>query len=93
MTAESIATGRLGKEKSSVRIPKPLIGTAVGAGALGATLALGLTMASASTGSSSPARAAQTSATTSSSARPSAKSPSQATRTRHNCPHSSSTSG
>jgi hypothetical protein len=32
-----------------VRITRPLIGTAIGAGALGATLALGVTMASAST--------------------------------------------
>ena len=36
-----------------MRISRPLIGTAVGAGALGASLALGLTMASASTGAAS----------------------------------------
>ncbi len=38
-----------------MRITKPLIGTAAGAAALGATLAFGLTMASASTSSTSGA--------------------------------------
>ena len=36
-----------------MRISRPLIATAVGAGALGATLALGVTMASASTSAAS----------------------------------------
>jgi predicted dinucleotide-binding enzyme len=38
-----------------VRISRPLIGTAIGAGALGATLALGVTMASASASAASSA--------------------------------------
>jgi hypothetical protein len=41
-----------GKE-NRVRISKPLIGTAAGAAVLGATMALGLSMASASTSATS----------------------------------------
>ncbi len=55
-----------------MRITKPLIGTAAGAAVLGATLALGLSMASAST--SSTAAAHRSSAATS--AKPAAASPS-----------------
>jgi hypothetical protein len=68
-----------------VRITRPLIGTAVGAGALGASLALGLTMASASTGtagSQTPATSSQ--AAPSASASPSAPGNS---RTGHPCPN------
>ncbi|HSS89220.1 MAG TPA: hypothetical protein VLL69_07875 [Streptosporangiaceae bacterium] len=64
-----------------MRITRPLIGTAVGAGALGASLALGLTMASASTGTAS----SQTSAT-SSQATPSPSAPGHS-RTGHPCPN------
>ena len=60
-----------------MRITRPLIGTAVGAAALGGSLALGLTMASASTGANTGTASSQTSATSSQaspspSARPSA---------------------
>ncbi|HEY7360498.1 MAG TPA: hypothetical protein VH642_06775 [Streptosporangiaceae bacterium] len=60
-----------------MRITRPLIGTAVGAAALGASLAVGLTMASASTGANAGTASSQTPATSSQaspspSARPSA---------------------
>ena len=55
----------------TVRITRPLIGTAIGAGVLGATLALGVTMASASTSTGTSHSAART-ATTSPAASPGA---------------------
>ena len=55
-----------------MRITKPLIGTAAGAAVLGATLALGLSMASASTSSTT---AAHSSSTATSAAVPAAASP------------------
>jgi hypothetical protein len=44
----------------TVRITRPLIGTAIGAGVLGAALALGVTMASASTSTGTSHSAANT---------------------------------
>ena len=72
---------RPGAKENHVRITRPLIGTAIGAGALGASLALGLTMASASTGTAG----SQTSAT-SSQATPSPSAPSRSA-TGHPCPN------
>ena len=63
-----------------MRITRPLIGTAIGAGALGATLALGVTMASASTSAGTSHSAAKT-ATTSPAASPKA-----ARGSGHKCP-------
>lgn len=70
-----------------MRITRPLIGTAVGAGALGATLALGLGMASAATtGHSGSAKSH--SATASQAAASSAASSAPAQRTaKHKCPN------
>ena len=69
-----------------MKISRPLIGTAVGAGALGATLALGLTMASASTGAAPSTVTSRSAATTSSAATPSAT-PKPATGSAHKCPN------
>jgi hypothetical protein len=67
-----------------VRITRPLIGTAIGAGALGATLALGLTMASASTTAHTGTARSSPSAASS----PSAGSPAPGhTGTKHKCPN------
>jgi hypothetical protein len=55
-----------------VRITRPLIGTAVGAGALGASLALGLTVASASTSAHTATTGSHPAAASSPSARPAA---------------------
>ena len=70
----------------TVRISRPLIGTAVGAGALGATLALGVTMASASTGadSSTVSHSAVRAATSSAAA-----TPKPAKGSGHKCPNMS----
>ncbi len=68
-----------------MRISRPLIGTAVGAGALGATLALGLTMASASTGAASSTVTSRSAATTSTAARPAAT-PRPSPGSGHKCP-------
>ncbi len=68
-----------------MRISRPLIGTAVGAGALGATLALGLTMASASTGAASSTVTSRSAATTSTAARPAAT-PKPSQGSGHKCP-------
>ena len=68
-----------------MRISRPLIGTAVGAGALGATLALGLTMASASAGAAPSTVTSRSAATTSSAASPSAT-PKPAQGSGHKCP-------
>jgi len=65
-----------------VRISRPLIATAVGAGALGASLALGLTMASASTGAASSAVTSQSAAR----AATSAATPKPAQGNGHKCP-------
>jgi hypothetical protein len=72
-----------------VRITRPLIGTAVGAGALGVSLALGLTMASASTGAHTGTASSQTSATSSQAAPSPSASPSAPGRsgTGHPCPN------
>jgi hypothetical protein len=67
-----------------VRITRPLIGTAVGAGALGASLALGLTMASASTSAHTGTAGAHPAAASSPSARPAAP---RHTGTKHKCPN------
>ena len=76
-----------------MRITRPLIGTAVGAGALGASLALGLTMASASTSANTGTAGSQTPATSqaspSSSARPSAPGGSG----KHPCPNMGGSNG
>ncbi len=69
-----------------MRISRPLIGTAVGAGALGATLALGLTMASASTGADSSTVTSRSAATTSSAAATPSATPKPATGSGHKCP-------
>ena len=69
-----------------MKISRPLIGTAVGAGALGATLALGLTMASASTSAAPSTVTSRSAATTSSAASPSAT-PKPATGSAHKCPN------
>ena len=69
-----------------MKISRPLIGTAVGAGALGATLALGLTMASASTGAAPSTVTSRSAGTTSSAATPSAT-PKPATGSAHKCPN------
>jgi hypothetical protein len=66
-----------------VRITRPLIGTAVGAGALGASLALGLTMASASTSAHTGTAGSHPAAASSPSARPAAP----GTGTKHKCPN------
>ena len=66
-----------------MRISRPLIATAVGAGALGATLALGVTMASASTGASS---SAVTSHSASKAATSAAATPKPAKGSGHKCP-------
>ena len=67
-----------------MRITRPLIGTAVGAGVLGASLAMGLTMASASSSASAPAARSHLSATSS----PAASSPAPGrTGTKHRCPN------
>ena len=74
-----------------MRITKPLIGTAAGAAVLGATMALGLSMASASTSSTGAAH--RSSAATS--ATPAAGSPSPSATTApgrmpgHKCTHMS----
>jgi hypothetical protein len=67
-----------------VKITRPLIGTAVGAGALGASLALGLTMASASTGAHTGTAASHPATASSPSARPAAPG---RTGTKHKCPN------
>ena len=74
-----------GAKENHVRITRPLIGTAVGAGALGASLALGLTMASASTSTNTGSVSSQTSAT-SSPATPSPSAPGSS-GTGHPCPN------
>ena len=66
----------------TVRITRPLIGTAIGAGVLGATLALGVTMASASTSAGTSHSAVKTG--TSSSAATPAASPKPGSG--HKCP-------
>jgi hypothetical protein len=71
------------KEKH-VRITRPLIGTAVGAGALGASLALGLTMASASTSAHTGTAGSHPAAAPSSSASPSVPG---GKGTKHKCPN------
>ena len=70
-----------------MRITRPLIGTAIGAGALGATLALGVTMASASTSTAASHSAVKTS--TSSAAASPAASPKPARGSGHKCPNMS----
>ncbi len=67
-----------------MRITRPLIGTAAGAGVLGASLALGLTMASASTSAHTPAARSHLSATSSPAASPPAAG---RTGTKHKCPN------
>jgi membrane protease subunit (stomatin/prohibitin family) len=71
-----------------VRITRPLIGTAVGAGALGATLALGLGMANAAT-TGHPASTKSHSATSSQASTSQATSSAAAQRTtaKHTCPN------
>jgi len=73
-----------------VRITRPLIGTAVGAGALGASLALGLTMASASTGAHTGTAGSHPAAASSASASPSAPG---RTGTKHKCPNMGGSGG
>ena len=68
-----------------MRITRPLIGTAIGAGALVASLALGLTMASASTGAHTGTAGSQT-PVTSSRATPSPSAPGRS-GTGHPCPN------
>jgi hypothetical protein len=75
-----------------VRISRPLIGTGVAAAALGATMAWGLTMASASTGTASQGAATHSAVTSASKATPSAA-PSGAKRAGQHCPHMSGRSG
>jgi hypothetical protein len=70
-----------------VRITRPLIGTAVGAGALGASLALGLTMASASTSANTGTAGSQTPATSQASAPPSARPSAPGGSGKHPCPN------
>lgn len=65
-----------------MRISRPLIGTAIGAGALGATLALGVTMASASTDATASSRVTSHSAQ----AATSAATPKPAHGSGHKCP-------
>ena len=67
-----------------MRITRPLIGTAVGAGALGASLALGLTMASASTSAHTGTAGSHPAAASSPSGSPSAPGH---TGTKHKCPN------
>ena len=67
-----------------MRITRPLIGTAVGAGALGASLALGLTMASASTSAHTGTASSHPAAASSPSASPSGPG---RTGTKHKCPN------
>jgi hypothetical protein len=67
----------------TVRITRPLIGTAIGAGLLGASLALGVTMASAST-----THSAMKTSTSSGAATPAAT-PKPAQVSGHKCPHMS----
>ena len=68
-----------------MRISRPLIGTAVGAGALGAILALGLTMASASTDAAPSTGTSRSAATTPTAARPAAT-PRPSQGSAHKCP-------
>ena len=70
--------------ETTVRITRPLVGTAIGAGVLGATLALGVTMASASTSTGTSHSVAKTSAAASPAA-----SPKPAQRSGHKCPNMS----
>jgi hypothetical protein len=70
-----------------VRISRPLIGTAVGAGALGATLALGVTMASASTGAASSTVTSHSAVRASTSS--TAATPKPAKGSGHKCPNMS----
>jgi hypothetical protein len=73
-----------------VRITRPLIGTAVGAGALGASLALGLTMANASTTAHTGTAASHPPATSSPSA--GSQVPGR-TPAKHHCPNMGGASG
>ena len=63
-----------------MRITRPLIGTAIGAGVLGASLALGVTMASASTSTHSAVKTSTSSA---------AATPKPAQGSGHKCPNMS----
>lgn len=65
-----------------MRITRPLIGTAIGAGVLGASLALGVTMASASTSTHSAVKTS-----TSSAAATPAATPKPAQGSGHKCPN------
>ena len=75
-----------------MRISRPLIGTGVAAAALGATMAWGLTMASASTGAAGQPTATHSAVTSASKATPSAA-PSGTKRAGHHCTHMSGRSG
>ncbi len=69
-----------------MRIPRPLIATGIGAGALGATLALGITVATAATGAPSTGATSHSSAVTASMQSSPSPSPSQkGTAGTHKC--------
>jgi hypothetical protein len=76
-----------------VRITRPLIGAAVGAGALGATLALGLGMASAATtghsagAKSNSATGSQASTSQVATSQATSSAAAQRTTARHTCPN------
>jgi hypothetical protein len=70
-----------------MRISKPLIGTAAGAAVLGATLAYGLSAASAATGHTTAARTSHSLAAAASRSAKTAAAP--ARKAHHTCPHMS----
>ena len=72
-----------------MRITRPLIGTAVAAGALGATLALGLGMASAATTGHAASTKSQSAASSpASTSQATSSTATQRTTPRHTCPNS-----